>query len=110
MGDAAVSGEKQHLRLPTKVRPRLLKSSIATRLREAVEHHVPTVREHIAYVELSTPVTTRHLINYEQGEIYGIAATPRRYLTRRLGARMPICELFLTGQDAVSLGVVGALC
>lgn len=44
-----------------------------------------------------------------QGEIYGIAATPRRFLTRSLGVRTPIRGLYLTGQDAASLGIVGAL-
>jgi all-trans-retinol 13,14-reductase len=48
-------------------------------------------------------------MNYEHGEIYGIASTPGRFLTRELGARTPIRRLFLTGQDAACLGVVGAL-
>ena len=86
-----------------------LKNSIATRLRAEVERQVPAAAPHIAHAELSTPVTTRHFMNYEQGEIYGIAATPRRFLTRRLGARTPIRGLYLTGQDAGSLGIVGAL-
>ena len=63
----------------------------------------------IAYTELSTPVTTRHFMNYGHGEIYGIASTPDRFLMRELGARTPIRGLYLTGQDAASLGVVGAL-
>ena len=86
-----------------------LKSSLAARLRSEVERQVPAVAGHIAHAELSTPVTTRHFMNYSQGEIYGVASTPRRYLTRRLGARTPIRGLYLTGQDAVGLGVVGAL-
>jgi all-trans-retinol 13,14-reductase len=48
-------------------------------------------------------------MNYERGEIYGIAATPARYALRALGARTPIRNLYLTGQDVASLGVVGAL-
>ncbi len=86
-----------------------LKNSIAARLRAEVERQVPAVAPHIAHAELSTPVTTRHFANYGQGEIYGIAATPHRFLTRSLGARSPIRGLYLTGQDAASLGVVGAL-
>src|ERR1035441_3232885 len=42
-------------------------------------------------------------------QIYGIASTPDRFLTRELGARTPIRGLYLAGQDAASLGVVGAL-
>jgi all-trans-retinol 13,14-reductase len=55
------------------------------------------------------PLTTRHLTNYREGEIYGIASTPARYALRALGARTPVRGLYLTGQDAVSLGVAGAL-
>ncbi|HEX3940496.1 MAG TPA: NAD(P)/FAD-dependent oxidoreductase, partial [Acidobacteriaceae bacterium] len=86
-----------------------LKAELAARLRAEVERHVPRVASHIEHAELSTPVTTRHFMNYSQGEIYGIAATPQRFLTRRLGARTPVRGLYLTGQDAAGLGVVGAL-
>jgi all-trans-retinol 13,14-reductase len=48
-------------------------------------------------------------MNYAHGEIYGIAATPERYLCRDLGARTPIRGLYLTGADVASLGIVGAL-
>jgi len=60
-------------------------------------------------MELSTPITTRHFMNYGHGEIYGFSATPQRYKMREIGARTPIRGLFLTGQDVASLGVVGAL-
>lgn len=86
-----------------------LKKSLADRLLAEVQRQVPTIAPHIAHTELSTPVSTRHFMNYEQGEIYGTAATPRRYLTRRLGARTPIRGLWLTGQDVTILGIAGAL-
>jgi all-trans-retinol 13,14-reductase len=86
-----------------------LKQRLADRLRTELERQVPSVTGNIACAELSTPITTRHFMNYDQGEIYGIAATPERYLCRDLGARTPIRGLYLTGQDAASLGVVGAL-
>ena len=86
-----------------------LKQNLAARLQTALERHVPAVAGKIDYAELSTPVTTRHFMNYEQGEIYGIGSTPARYSMRGLGARTPIRNLYLTGQDVTSLGVVGAL-
>ena len=86
-----------------------LKQSLADRLREEVERQVPSVTGRIAHTELSTPVTTRHFMNYGRGEIYGISATPARFNERGLGARTPIRGLYLTGQDAASLGVAGAL-
>ena len=79
------------------------------RLLAELRRQAPSVVGNIAYTELSTPVTTRHFMNYGHGEIYGIASTPDRFLTRELGARTPIRGLYLTGQDAASLGVVGAL-
>jgi len=85
------------------------KQTLAERLQRELIRQVPQVAGHIAHAELSTPVTTQHFMNYRQGEIYGIAATPARYMLRSLGARTPIRNLYLTGQDVSSLGVVGAL-
>lgn len=86
-----------------------LKQRLTARLLAELERQVPAVAGNIAYAELSTPMTTRHFMNYGSGEIYGVAATPARYALRALGARTPIRGLYLTGQDAASLGVVGAL-
>lgn len=86
-----------------------LKQKFTTRLLDELQRQVPQVVGHIEHAELSTPVTTRHFTNYEQGEIYGIAATPARHMLRALGARTPVKNLFLTGQDAATLGIVGAL-
>jgi all-trans-retinol 13,14-reductase len=86
-----------------------LKEQLAARLLAELERQAPSAVGNIAYTELSTPLTTRHFMNYGHGEIYGVASTPERFLTRELGARTPIRGLYLTGQDAASLGVVGAL-
>ena len=86
-----------------------LKQRLAARLREEVERQVPAVVGHIEHAELSTPLSTRHFMNYAQGEIYGLGATPQRYGLRELSARTPVRGLYLTGQDVTSLGVVGAL-
>jgi all-trans-retinol 13,14-reductase len=87
----------------------LLKQQLAARLRHELERQVPAVAGQIDYAELSTPVSTRHFMNYGRGEIYGIASTPARYAIRELGARTPIRNLYLTGQDVASLGIVGAM-
>jgi len=86
-----------------------LKRHLTDRLRAEVERQVPAAAGSIEYAELSTPLTTRHFMNYASGEIYGLSATPARYALRELGARTPIRGLYLTGQDAAALGVVGAL-
>ena len=87
----------------------VLKQGLSARLRAELERQAPSVIGNVAYTELSTPITTRHFMNYGHGEIYGVASTPERFLMRELGARTPIRGLYLTGQDVASLGVVGAL-
>jgi all-trans-retinol 13,14-reductase len=86
-----------------------LKRQLSSRLLAELARHVPSVVGHIAHAELSTPVTTRHFMNYRHGEIYGIACTPQRFALRGLGARTPVRGLYLTGQDVSTLGIVGAL-
>jgi all-trans-retinol 13,14-reductase len=86
-----------------------MKKRLSARLLVELERQAPSVVGNIACTELSTPVTTRHFMNYRHGEIYGIASTPERFQMRELGARTPIRGLYLTGQDVASLGVVGAL-
>jgi all-trans-retinol 13,14-reductase len=86
-----------------------LKERLAERLREEIERQAPSAAGHIEHAELSTPLSTRHFMNYAQGEIYGLSATPARYDLRELGARTPVRGLYLTGQDAATLGVAGAL-
>lgn len=85
------------------------KRGLAVRLKAKLEEHVPAVRGKIDYAELSTPLSTRHFMNYQQGEAYGLAATPERFRTRALGARTEIRNLFVTGQDVSTLGVTGAM-
>ena len=66
-------------------------------------------KDKIDCYELSTPLTTKHFVNYEHGELYGLEHTPDRYKQKFLNPRTPIKGLFLTGQDIVTAGVGGAL-
>jgi all-trans-retinol 13,14-reductase len=86
-----------------------LKQDLAHRLRDELERQVPAVRGHIDYTELSTPLTTRQFTGFESGEIYGLGATPERFRMASLGARTPVRNLYLTGADAATPGVTGAL-
>jgi all-trans-retinol 13,14-reductase len=85
------------------------KRSLAYRIQEELERAVPAVAGKIDYAELSTPLTTRHFMNYPKGEAYGLAATPQRFRLRSLTPHTPVRNLYLTGQDVASLGVAGAL-
>jgi len=85
------------------------KQSLAARIQSEVERNVPAVAGKIDHAELSTPLTTRHFMNYPQGEAYGLAATPERFGLRSLTPHTSIRNLYLTGQDVATLGVAGAL-
>jgi all-trans-retinol 13,14-reductase len=85
------------------------KQTLADRIQSEVERNVPAVAGKIDHAELSTPLTTRHFMNYQQGEAYGLAATPERFRLRSLTPHTSIRNLYLTGQDVASLGVAGAL-
>ena len=85
------------------------KAELAARLQADLEKYVPAVAGKVDFAELSTPLSTRHFMNYEQGEAYGLAATPARFQARSLSARTPVKNLYLGGQDVATLGVTGAL-
>ncbi len=86
-----------------------LKSRLSERLLEALHGQLPQLRGKIDYCELSTPLSTRHFSGYERGEIYGLESSPDRFEQRFLKPRTPIRGLYLTGQDVLTCGVVGAL-
>ncbi len=86
-----------------------LKARYSARLLAALYEHVPETKGKVDFHELSTPLSTRHFANYGRGEIYGVSFTPERFRVPWLAPRTPIGGLFLTGQDTVAHGVVGAL-
>ncbi|MDP7040428.1 MAG: NAD(P)/FAD-dependent oxidoreductase [Myxococcota bacterium] len=85
------------------------KEKLSQRLLEKVFEHVPQAKAHLDYYELSTPLTVRDLANYPQGELYGLEHDPSRFQQRWLKPRSDIKNLFLTGQDILTVGVTSAL-
>jgi len=85
------------------------KEQLSQRLLEVLYRYVPQVKGKVDHYELSTPLTTQHFCNYEQGEIYGLNHNPNRFEQKHLRPRTPIKNLYLTGQDIVSCGIGGAL-
>jgi all-trans-retinol 13,14-reductase len=59
------------------------------------------------YVELSTPLSTRHFTSHSCGEVAGLAHTPTRF-RRGPSAATAVRGLFLAGQDLWLGGVGGA--
>jgi len=86
-----------------------LKEYFAQRLLKALYKMEPQLEGKVDYYELSTPLTTKNFANYRNGEIYGLDHGPDRFEARFLKPATPIDNLYLTGQDIVSVGIGGAL-
>ena len=86
-----------------------LKEKLAQRLLSTLYRLEPQLEGKVDHYELSSPITTRHFMNYDRGELYGIDHDPDRYEHKFLQPRTPIKNFYLTGQDIVTAGVAGAL-
>jgi phytoene dehydrogenase-like protein len=85
------------------------KEELSKKLLDFVEESIPGLTELVHYSELSTPLTMEYFTKWEKGNFYGIPVTPQRYKYKWMSPKTPIKNLYLTGSDAVSLGVVGAM-
>jgi all-trans-retinol 13,14-reductase len=88
---------------------RQLKAKIAEALLGLVERHHPGFRKLVEYREVSTPLTTEHFTGHRSGSSYGYPATPERYRKTWLAPATRVRDLYLTGADAGSLGIMGAM-
>ena len=71
--------------------------------------HVPELEPMVCYAELSTPVSTEHFVRPIEGSIYGIEPTPNRFENRWLRPRSPVKNLFFSGSEVATVGVIGAM-
>lgn len=85
-----------------------LKEDFAQRLLEHLYEHFPHLRGRIDYYELATPLSTQYFCWYDRGEIYGLDHDPERFRQQWLKPKTKIDGLWLTGQDVLTCGVVGA--
>ncbi len=86
-----------------------IKEQIANKLLEQLYTVEPQLRGKVAYYELSTPLTTKNFCSYLQGELYGLDHTPERFDDKSLKPKTAYKNLYLTGQDIVTVGIGGAL-
>jgi all-trans-retinol 13,14-reductase len=86
-----------------------LKGMIERNLLAQFERHFPALAPMVVTRELSTPLSTSSYIGSQQGAIYGLEVSPRRFMSNSLRTRTPIPGLFLAGQDVVTPGVTGAM-
>ncbi|MDO8330601.1 MAG: NAD(P)/FAD-dependent oxidoreductase [Fluviicoccus sp.] len=86
-----------------------LKKAMGDRLMEALYEKMPQLRGKVDYYEVSTPLSTEYFNAYDRGELYGIDHDPKRFSQSWLTPKTKIPGLYLTGQDILSCGVVGAM-
>jgi len=86
-----------------------LKETISRKLLEQLYQKLPQLRGKVDYYETSTPLSTAWFCRYERGELYGLDHTPERFDQDWLRPKTPIKGLYLTGQDTLTCGVVGAM-
>jgi phytoene dehydrogenase-like protein len=86
-----------------------LKERITEGMLNFMEERFPGYKDMVAFKELSTPLTNEYFTDHKAGTIYGIPCTPERYTKDWMGVKTPIENLFITGADACSPGISGAL-
>lgn len=85
------------------------KQEIQVKLLNTVLKYCPDLRGNIEYLDTSTPLTSKHFMNSSLGEMYGIQGTSAKYMEKWLRPDTPIKGLYLTGQDILSNGILGAM-
>ncbi|RTL26695.1 MAG: NAD(P)/FAD-dependent oxidoreductase [Burkholderiales bacterium] len=79
------------------------------RLMEVLYEKLPQLRGKVDYFEVSTPLSTNWFGGYQRGELYGLDHDPSRFQQDWLSPRTRIKGLWLTGQDVLTCGIVGAM-
>ncbi|RLA00021.1 MAG: FAD-dependent oxidoreductase [Gammaproteobacteria bacterium] len=79
------------------------------RMLEALYQKMPQLRGKVDFCEASTPLSTKYFSFYEEGEIYGLDHDASRFTQGWLQPKSKLPGLWLTGQDVLSCGVVGAM-
>ncbi|KAF0716834.1 Aste57867_2629 [Aphanomyces stellatus] len=86
-----------------------LKAMWTERLLKVFLDEFPKVtRESIEVLDLGTALTNDYYLGTTRGAIYGLGHTPARYASDVTSVRSPITNLFLSGQDTVSAGIIGS--
>ncbi len=87
------------------------KERISKELLDTLYRHVPQIDGKVVYHELATPLSAEHFAGWPGGCLYGTAMNSDNLLRQGawLRPRTRVPGLFLSGQDAMSGGYVGAL-
>ncbi|CAB4055227.1 RETSAT [Lepeophtheirus salmonis] len=88
-----------------------LKSQLGQKYIDRLLEIFPSLQHHISYVRMGSPVTNKTYLGSPFGEIYGLDHTIERFHPNNIAKLRPktdIPGLYLTGQDVLTCGFVGA--
>ncbi|MFN8371041.1 MAG: NAD(P)/FAD-dependent oxidoreductase [Bacteriovoracaceae bacterium] len=89
-----------------------LKDDLTEKILLMVERHYPGFCDLIEFKELATPLSIEHYSDHYQGSIYGLPILAERFdetKTPWFSFKTPIDNFYLTGVDALSPGISGAV-
>ncbi|XP_022085438.1 putative all-trans-retinol 13,14-reductase [Acanthaster planci] len=88
-----------------------IKDAIGEKMWEQCLNLYPQLRDKVDYFSVGSPVTNKYYIEAMKGEIYGLDHNKERFSTQTWHTLRPetdIPNLYLTGQDVMTCGFVGA--
>ena len=86
------------------------KEKVKAQMLKTLFKYYPKTKNAVVYSELGTPLTYNTFINSRVGEVYGISNGIKRYREEDfLKSYTDIENLYLTGQDILTIGFGGAL-
>jgi len=85
------------------------KTRIADQMLEQFLKNIPALRPMVAYHELSTPLSTDTFCRPISGSIYGLEPTPARFSNTHLRPKSPVPNLYFSGSEIATVGVIGAM-
>lgn len=85
------------------------KARKAEKLLNVLSERFPGIRDKIKSVNTSTPLTYRDYINTPEGSIYGVIKDYRNLLGTLVSHRTKVPNLYLTGQNLNSHGILGVV-
>jgi len=85
------------------------KEEYSKQLLAFTERYIPGLSELVDYSELSTPLTLEYFTKWVNGSFYGIPVSPKRFSYKWISPKTPVKNLYLTGSDAATIGVIGAM-
>jgi len=85
------------------------KKQVEDKIFAEFEAYFPDLAKLVVFQELATPLSTVAITGHRQGAFYGLDVTPDRMLSDALRMKTPIKGLYLSGQDAATPGIPGAM-